>query len=385
MTGVYETILEFLTRGGNVMVVLSWVVFIMWTLIIERLIFMFTENRVGLHALLSEREKRLDRHSWHARVIYDAAVSRVSMRFAAGLRMIYTLARLCPLFGLMGTVTGMILIFDVMAITGSSSPRMVAAGVASATLTTMAGMVGALSGIFPAAMLNRIADDQQQSLEMHRLHSQAIILNRWSYWPRYLRFAIAPVSAFIITMGLIFLMQTLIATGEKAIQEVLVSEFADFVRVRKPERLETRTAKPKKIAVEKVPEKIDINRQMDDDAGGVEIDFSVSDPSFDAGSMAGLSSGIGSADSEYLPIVRVLPIYPRRAEIQGLEGWVVLEFTVNETGATQDIRVLESSNRMFEKAAVRSVEKYKYRPRVVNGRPVKVTGIKHKVTFEILE
>ena len=347
---------------------------------------MVTENRVGLHAILRERENRTDRHSWQARAIYAAPLSpgyRCGSR--PGLRMIYTLARLCPLFGLMGTVTGMILIFDVMALTGSSSPRMMAAGVASATLTTMAGMVGALSGIFPAAMLNRIADDQQQSLQMHRMYSGAIELKPWTYWPRYLRFAVAPVSAFVITMGLIFMMQTLIVTGEKAIQKVLVTEFADFIRVRKPEEVETRSTKPKKVVVEQVPEKIDLNRQIDQEAGGVEINFVVSSPRFEAASMMGLTSGIGSPDSEYLPIVRVLPIYPRRAQTMGLEGWVILEFTVNEAGTTEDIRVLDSSNGIFETAAVRSVEKYKYRPRVVNGQPVKVTGIKHKVTFMIEE
>jgi biopolymer transport protein ExbB len=159
---IFDTIREFLDRGGQVMVVLGWVVFIMWTLIIERLIFMWTENRVRLKALLAAREARDDQESWHARAIYDCVVSQLSMRFEAGLQLIRALARLCPLFGLMGTVTGMIVIFEVMAWTGSSSPRAMSAGVAQATLTTMAGMVGALSGIFPAALLNRLAHDQRE-------------------------------------------------------------------------------------------------------------------------------------------------------------------------------------------------------------------------------
>jgi biopolymer transport protein ExbB len=383
--GIFETIRDFLQRGGNVMVVLVWVVFIMWTLIIERHIYLLTENRIWLRAVLSERELRQDRWSWHARAIYDAAVSQLSMRFESGIRMIRTLARLCPLFGLMGTVTGMIIIFDVMATTGSSSPKAMAAGVAKATLTTMAGMVGALSGIFPAAMLNQMAQDQHRSLQMHLLTAAEIRLSPVSSFPKHLRLIISPVAAFLVTMGLIFLMQTLILTGEAAIQKVMVTEYVDFIRVRKVERIEMRNAKPKKIVVETAPEKIDLQSRSDQDAGGIEINYSMSGPAIQMMNLPGLNSDFGSPDGEFLPMVKIIPLYPGRARRVGIEGWVIVGFTITVTGTVEDVIVLESSNTMFEASAIRAVEKFKYKPRIVDGEPVAVTTVRHKVTYTLEE
>ena len=380
---IYETIRDFLDRGGNVMIVIAWVVFVMWTLILERLIFMVTENRIGLKTILSERESRRDRHSWHARAIYDAAVSRVSIQFESGIQMIRTLARLCPLFGLMGTVTGMIIIFDVMAMTGSSSPRAMAAGVAKATLTTMAGMVGALSGIFPAAILGRLASEQQQALQMHRLTSAQIILSAISGLPKLVRLIIAPVAAFVITMGLLFLMQTLIEKGEAAIQKTILTEYVDFIRVRRDETTDTRDIKPKKIMPEDMPEKLDARTASDPEAGGIQIDFSIAAPTVGNVNLSGFGGDMGVPDGEFLPLVRVLPMYPRRAQQQGIEGWVLVEFTITTAGNVTNARVLESSHAIFETSALRAIAKFKYRPRIVNGQPIAVNGVKTKLSFDI--
>ncbi|MDH3511900.1 MAG: TonB family protein [Gammaproteobacteria bacterium] len=383
---IFDTIREFLDRGGQVMVVLGWVVFIMWTLILERLIFMRTENRVRLKALLAAREAREDQDSWHARAIYDCVVSQLSMRFEAGIQLIRALARLCPLFGLMGTVTGMIVIFEVMAWTGSSSPRAMSAGVAQATLTTMAGMVGALSGIFPAALLNRLAHDQRDALQMHRLTADGVALSSMAGLPKTLRWLVAPTAALFVTMGLLFMMQTLIETGEAAIQKVAAAEYVEFIRVPREERVEQRSEKPQKIMPEAAPEMLDMRAVTDQEAGAIVIGQSLSGP---AGgeqiNLAGLIGDFGSPDGEFLPVVRVLPIYPRRAQLQGLEGWVMVEFTITESGTVKDVKVLESSHAVFEGSAVRAVGKFKYRPRIVNGRPVPVTGVIHKVTYEIEE
>ncbi len=378
-----EMVRDFLDGGGNVMKVLAWVIFVMWTLIIERLLFMLTENRIGVKAVLAAHESHRDRHSWSAQAIYDAAVSRVSMRLEAGIRMIRALARLCPLFGLLGTVTGMILIFDVMAATGGGSPRAMAAGVAKATLTTMAGMVGALSGIFPASMLNQVAETQRHSLQMHYLASSRILLLPISGFPKLLRIVLAPVVAFFITMGLVFLMQSLIETGEKAIQKVMVTEYADFIRVRKIERLEMRNIKPKKIMPDEMPEKLDPRPVIEDDAGAMVINYAMTGPAAATMELPGLTSDFGAPDGEFLPLVRVLPLYPRRAKSLGLEGWVIVRFAITASGTTADVVADESSNRIFETAAIRAVQKFKYRPRIVDGRPVAVTGVRHMITFVI--
>ena len=79
--------------------------------------------------------------------------------------MIQTLVALCPLLGLLGTVTGMISVFQVMAVSGSGNVRAMAAGVSQATIPTMAGMVGALSGVLLVTILSRRAQHEVHFLE----------------------------------------------------------------------------------------------------------------------------------------------------------------------------------------------------------------------------
>lgn len=91
----------------------------------------------------------------------------------------------------------------------------------------------------------------------------------------------------------------------------------------------------------------------------------------------------GGNPDEYLPIVKVAPIYPPRAAARGLEGYVVVQYTVNATGSTQDAVVLESSSTLFERAALESALKYKYKPRIENGVPVSVPGVTTKIIFAL--
>jgi biopolymer transport protein ExbB len=151
----YEAIRDFLELGGPVLRVIAIVIMIMWVLILERLMFF----RTGLQRLIRETfaawESRAERKSWEADQVRRALISRVRMEANQGLPMIQTLVALCPLLGLLGTVTGMISVFEVMAVTGSSNARSMAAGVSMATIPTMAGMVGALSGLFFVTYLNR--------------------------------------------------------------------------------------------------------------------------------------------------------------------------------------------------------------------------------------
>jgi len=88
-------------------------------------------------------------------------------------------------------------------------------------------------------------------------------------------------------------------------------------------------------------------------------------------------------DSEYLPIVTVAPTYPPRAAARGIEGYVVVEYTVDETGSTTDVRVVESSTTLFEAAAIESVRKFRYEPRIVNGQPVVVPGVRSRIEFRL--
>jgi protein TonB len=98
--------------------------------------------------------------------------------------------------------------------------------------------------------------------------------------------------------------------------------------------------------------------------------------------MGGL--GFGVSDGEYLPIVKVAPIYPPRAAARGLEGYVVVQYTVTTDGSTRDVTVVESSSSLFDRAAIESAQKYKYKPRIIDGTPVEVPGVSTRIEF-ILE
>jgi biopolymer transport protein ExbB len=137
----------------------------MWILILERLIYFRTGLQTLIKEALTKWEQRTERKSWHAHQIRERMVSEVRVAANQGLPMIQTLNVLCPLLGLMGTVTGMITVFEVMAIAGTGNARSMAAGVSMATVPTMARMVGALSGVFLVTILTRGVKRQMSFLE----------------------------------------------------------------------------------------------------------------------------------------------------------------------------------------------------------------------------
>lgn len=164
---IYEAIRDFLELGGDVLVVIAWTVFFMWVLIVERFVFFRTKMDKLAQQALDVWEARPERRSWEAFRIRELLISDIRMAANAGLPMIKTLVALCPLLGLLGTVTGMIEVFDVMAVTGTGNARAMASGVSKATVPTMAGMVGALSGVLFASVLTSWANRRVLLLEDH--------------------------------------------------------------------------------------------------------------------------------------------------------------------------------------------------------------------------
>jgi biopolymer transport protein ExbB len=162
---LWEPIRDFLELGGNVLVVIGWTIFFMWVLILERFIFFQTRLKQQAQEVFRTWEARAERTSWEAASIRQALVSQVRLSANAGLPMIKTLVALCPLLGLLGTVTGMVEVFDVMAVTGTGNARAMASGVSKATVPTMAGMVGALSGVLFATILTNRANREVELLE----------------------------------------------------------------------------------------------------------------------------------------------------------------------------------------------------------------------------
>jgi len=156
---------DFMELGGNVLTLIAITIFAMWVLILERLIFFRTGLVQLADAARAYWRDRSDRQSWYARQSREKLLSRYSMAANSGVTVIQTLVALCPLLGLMGTVTGMIEVFDVMAIAGTGNARLMASGVSKATIPTMAGMVGALSGVFLTTMITGMVERRVEELE----------------------------------------------------------------------------------------------------------------------------------------------------------------------------------------------------------------------------
>jgi biopolymer transport protein ExbB len=165
LSDAYIAIRDFMELGGPVLNAIALVILLMWILIIERIFYFRSEHgrRVALERAVWQQ--RAERKSWHARQVRAAMVSRLSQAANGSIPMIKTLVALCPLLGLVGTVTGMIDVFDVLALSGTGNTRSMAAGVSKATIPTMAGMVGALSGVFAAALLSRAAGKAVKNLD----------------------------------------------------------------------------------------------------------------------------------------------------------------------------------------------------------------------------
>jgi biopolymer transport protein ExbB len=161
----FEAIRDFMALGGTVLTWIALTIFLMWALIIERLIYFRAPMKKMAAEIHDKWEARTERRSWNAHAIREGMISQFSMATNQFIPMITTLVALCPLLGLLGTVTGMIQVFGVMAVSGSGNVRAMAAGVSQATVPTMAGMVGALSGVLLITLLSRRAAREVEFLE----------------------------------------------------------------------------------------------------------------------------------------------------------------------------------------------------------------------------
>ena len=126
-----EAIRDFMTLGGPVLRAIAVVIFIMWVLIVERVVFFRSSMKRMSREIHDKWESRPERQSWNAKQVRELLISQFSEVTNRGLAVIQTLIALCPLLGLLGTVTGMIKVFQVMAVSGSGNVRAMAAGVSS--------------------------------------------------------------------------------------------------------------------------------------------------------------------------------------------------------------------------------------------------------------
>jgi len=186
----------------------------------------------------------------------------------------------------------------------------------------------------------------------------------------------------VITLSLIFVMHLLIEHAEDAISKEGDKFQLDFVRVKKNETLNTedftpeKPQKPPEVPPETPPQDSDV---VDPNAPTINIPAPEVSASVDIGGPGGMNI----AEGDYLPIVRVAPVYPARALSRGIEGYCDMSFTVTTTGTVADPIVTFSTSSLFDRAATRAVLKFKYKPRVVDGVPVDVPGVTTRIRFQL--
>jgi len=198
------------------------------------------------------------------------------------------------------------------------------------------------------------------------------------------RYTIALGLAVVTTFFILWAMQTLIAGGNNVMSEPPKGNVLDFIRLKQEQVIAKKDRKPQKPPKPKEPPPLNQPQQMQQsnpNANAVSTNFAA-DVQTDVGLSGGLNLSTG--DGDYLPIVKVAPVYPRRAQSRGIEGYVIVEFTVNKNGSVVNPSVVEAKPEgIFDQAAINAALKFKYKPRVVDGVAMSVAGVQNKISFEI--
>ncbi len=154
MFKAFEPFVTLMEAGGGVLWVLFFIALALGVLLRERHFFYKHEFKDLVQKEL-EKADCLDRSDWRALYEREFYVSKLKVLLNKRISLIEVITFMCPLFGLLGTVTGMIAVFDVMAHKGLGNPRLMAGGVSQATLPTMVSMIIALIGLIGINILKR--------------------------------------------------------------------------------------------------------------------------------------------------------------------------------------------------------------------------------------
>jgi protein TonB len=201
-----------------------------------------------------------------------------------------------------------------------------------------------------------------------------------------IRMVIGIILAIAVTLSLFWVMQYLIATADRSLNDDSKNSMLDFVRVKRDESIQRRQLKPKKPPPPEQAPPQPPTPQLDDlNPNAEKIAISAVPVETDIEMTGGFSLGVGEGD--YLPIVKVAPIYPNRALTRGVEGFCVVQYTVTSLGSTMDPVVIESqcTSSLFHRASLNAALKFKYKPRIIDGEAVEVPGVQNKFTYEITE
>lgn len=191
------------------------------------------------------------------------------------------------------------------------------------------------------------------------------------------RYLTALLLGVIITLSLFFLMQALIDSGDQGLRSSSDGQIMEFIRIKDDENLSfkdrRKPVKPKPPKEPPPPPKLIVNKEVKPTLNKVKMEI----PDIDLPTIAGGGPFLGNwqgnplAEGDVLPIVRIDPQWPRKALVEGIEGYVVVEVTIASDGSVRGVVVVESvPARVFDRNVIRAVLKWKFKPRIVNGVPV---------------
>lgn len=204
------------------------------------------------------------------------------------------------------------------------------------------------------------------------------------------RYIIVGGLSAIMTLALFYLMHSLIVYGaDKELKEVPPNRIIEFVRQQRQDVAEEEDEKlPEKLEMSEAPPPPALDLPSSADSPGamaLNVDApKIEEPRPDIKLSGGPSLDGAAADADVIPLVRVQPMYPPSAAQQRIEGWVIIEFTISTMGSVKDARVLSAQpNNIFNRAALQAIRKWKYKPKIEEGKRVERRGIEVKLTFEL--
>jgi len=189
--------------------------------------------------------------------------------------------------------------------------------------------------------------------------------------------------AVLITFGLFFFMQALIETGEGLDERLNVVKIVDSTM---PEiELEVIEEIDKPELIEEITEVVEEVERQVTISDGPDLNIDRSQVQMDTG-LELSNASISATDGDYLPLVAIAPQYPTRAAQRGIQGWCLVSFTVDGLGnvAEETIVVVDAEPaNIFDRSSQRAAARFKFQPRVVDGKGVEVAGVQYLFRYEL--
>jgi len=202
------------------------------------------------------------------------------------------------------------------------------------------------------------------------------VISKTSIAQRYL---LAILSSLLVVIALFWLMQSLISNADKTLDTSANISFLDFIRV-KPIKKATEYKKPTPPkAIPKTPDLPDLAKSelALDDLSTVRLNIK---PSLNIDSAKFVMS---ASEGDYTPLVRIAPIYPQNARRRGIEGNCIVQFDVSAQGTTKNIEILDCDSTYFHRSSINATSRFRYRPRIIDGKPVEVRGVKTRFSYRL--